>query len=30
MMARLTLRNGDSPPVRYYLSTPAERAPLVL
>lgn len=29
-IARLTLRNGDSPPVRYYLSTPAERAPLVL
>lgn len=29
-IARLTVRDGVSPPVRYYLSTPAERAPLVL
>ncbi len=29
-IARLTLRDGDSSPVRYYLSAPAERAPLVL
>lgn len=28
--ARLTLTDGDSPPVRYYLSTPAQKAPLVL
>ena len=29
-VSRLTLRDGDSPPLRYYLSTPAEKAPLVL
>lgn len=29
-IARLTLRDGASPPVRYYLSAPAEPAPLVL
>lgn len=28
--ARLTIRDGASAPVRYYLSSPAERAPLVL
>ena len=28
--ARLTLRDGDAPPVRYYLSTPEQKAPLVL
>lgn len=29
-MSRLTLRDGDGPPVRYYLSRPAKKAPLVL
>jgi predicted esterase len=29
-IARLTLRDGDTPPVRYYLSAPAQKAPLVL
>jgi len=29
-ITRLTLRDGAGPPVRYYLSTPARRAPLVL
>lgn len=29
-MSRLTLQDGDAPPVRYYLSKPAQKAPLVL
>lgn len=29
-IARLTLRDGAGPPVRYYLSAPAHKAPLVL
>lgn len=29
-ITRLTLREIDSPPVQYYLSTPSQRAPLVL
>jgi predicted esterase len=29
-VTRVTLGDGDGPPVRYYLSTPAQKAPLVL